>query len=80
MFLFCSHGVNPSFQAVLDPDPGGFRVLWGRPTEGEVSDLGRGLLSVCCPTTAKPAATINRMATLFAMSDLGTPRLRLNLE
>jgi len=27
MFLFCSHGVNPSFQAALDPDPGEFRVL-----------------------------------------------------
>jgi len=27
MFLFCSHGVNPSFQATLDPDPGEFRVL-----------------------------------------------------
>jgi hypothetical protein len=27
MFLFCSHGVKPSFQAALNPDPGEFRVL-----------------------------------------------------
>jgi hypothetical protein len=27
MFLFCSHGVNPPFQAALDPDPGEFRAL-----------------------------------------------------
>jgi len=27
MFLFCSHGVNPPFQAALDPDPGEFGVL-----------------------------------------------------
>jgi hypothetical protein len=30
MFLFCSHGVKPTFQAALDPDQGKFRVLCGQ--------------------------------------------------
>ena len=29
MFLFCSRGVKPPFQAALDPNPGEFRVLRG---------------------------------------------------
>jgi hypothetical protein len=46
MFLFCSHRVNPSFQAVLDPNPGEFRAL-RRPGFGDLkkkflfSTLGR---------------------------------------
>jgi hypothetical protein len=30
MFLFCSHGVKPPFQAALDPGSGKFRVLRGQ--------------------------------------------------
>jgi hypothetical protein len=41
MFLFCSHGVKPPFQAALDPDPGKFGVLRGQGRQRR--DLGMAL-------------------------------------
>ena len=42
MFLFCSYGVKPPFQAALDADPGKFRVLRGEGRQRR--DLGVALL------------------------------------
>lgn len=42
MFLFCSYGVKPPFQAALDADPGKFGVLRGQGRQWR--DLGMALL------------------------------------